>query len=204
MGQSQGGVTTPDPSGGPPPGGQGPSPLERGLHAVVGTFYQYARAPGGGQEPSLDPPAFQRLLRHELGHQLSDTGQPQAVAAIFALLDANRDRRVSFDRVLALGGLALPRPAAPPLRCHAGPPAPPPSAGTPTLPRPAATATGDPGARTPGSLPAAAAPRPPRSPQTGRTGSTGTAPAPPGGRGARDGRRKRLEQPSDVENVPGK
>ncbi|XP_074875367.1 protein S100-A16-like [Buteo buteo] len=97
MGQSQGGVTTPDPSGGPSPGGQEASPLERGLHAVVGTFYQYARAPGGGQEPSLDPPAFQRLLRHELGHQLSDTGQPQAVAAIFALLDANRDRRISFD-----------------------------------------------------------------------------------------------------------
>ncbi|KAM6038237.1 protein S100-A9-like isoform 1-T2 [Chlamydotis macqueenii] len=97
MGQSQGGATAPERSGDPSPRVQGPSPLEQGLHAVVGTFYQYAQAPGGGQEPSLDPPAFQRLLRRELGHQLTDTGQPQAVAAIFALLDANRDRRISFD-----------------------------------------------------------------------------------------------------------
>ncbi|XP_063178084.1 WAS/WASL-interacting protein family member 1-like [Chroicocephalus ridibundus] len=80
------------------PGGPsgGPSPLERGLHAVVGTFYQYARAPGGGREPGLAPPDFQRLLRRELGHQLTDTGQPEAVAAIFALLDANGDRVISF------------------------------------------------------------------------------------------------------------
>ncbi|XP_074023433.1 protein S100-A16-like [Numenius arquata] len=94
MGQSQGGATPPEASGNPPPG---PSPLERGLHALVGTFYQYAGTPGGGREPVLDPPAFQRLLRRELGHQLTDTGQPEAVAAIFALLDANGDRVISFD-----------------------------------------------------------------------------------------------------------
>ncbi|XP_068265715.1 protein S100-A16-like [Nyctibius grandis] len=96
MGQSQGGATTPEASGDPPAGGPGPSPLERGLHALVDTFYRYAQARGGG-EPTLDPPAFQRLLHRELGHQLSDTGQPQAVAAIFKLLDVNKDRRISFD-----------------------------------------------------------------------------------------------------------
>lgn len=52
----------------------GPSPLEQGLAALVETFYQYARPPPGGGEPSLDPPAFQRLLRVELGHQLTVSG----------------------------------------------------------------------------------------------------------------------------------
>ncbi|XP_064330146.1 protein S100-A16-like [Phalacrocorax carbo] len=141
MGQSQGGVTTPEASGGPSAGGRGPSPLERGLHAVVATFYQYARAPGGGREASLDPPAFQRLLRHELGHQLTDTGQPEAVAAIFALLDANGDRRVSFEEYWQLVAWL----------CHVlrhrhyGPapaPPPPPLCGAPRGP-PAAPARGD-------------------------------------------------------------
>ncbi|XP_065504850.1 protein S100-A16-like isoform X1 [Caloenas nicobarica] len=98
MGQSQGADSAPEPSVSPLslcPGG--PSPLERGLAALVGTFYQYARPPPGGGEPSLDPPAFQRLLRVELGRQLTDTAQPQAVAAIFAQLDANGDRVISFD-----------------------------------------------------------------------------------------------------------
>ncbi|XP_053908083.1 protein S100-A16-like [Cuculus canorus] len=89
MGQNQGGNSDPEPSG--------PSPLERGLHAVVGTFYRYARVVPGGAEPGLDPPTFQQLLRRELGHQLSNTGHPEAVAAIFSFLDANGDRVISFD-----------------------------------------------------------------------------------------------------------
>ncbi|KAM9166936.1 protein S100-A16-like [Mergus octosetaceus] len=96
MGQSQGAEKALEPSVPPVPPPEEASPLERGLHAVVGTFYQYAGAPGGGGEPSLDPRAFQGLLRRELGHQLSDTGHPEAVAAVFALLDANGDRRISF------------------------------------------------------------------------------------------------------------
>ncbi|XP_062456984.1 protein S100-A16-like [Rhea pennata] len=103
MGQSQGSGAPPAPHSdggdgggrpGPPPGA---SPLERGLHAVVDAFYGYATVPAPGRAPSLSPGAFQRLLHRELSRQLTDTGASEAVAAVFALLDANGDRRISFD-----------------------------------------------------------------------------------------------------------
>ncbi|XP_030331224.1 protein S100-A16-like [Strigops habroptila] len=96
MGQSQGGGTSTNPSG-CPHGDVPMSPLEQGLQAVVDTFYRYAQAPAEGLEPTLDPSSFQRLLRLELGRQLRDTGQPRAVAAVFSLLDANGDQRISFS-----------------------------------------------------------------------------------------------------------
>ncbi|XP_068779923.1 protein S100-A16-like isoform X2 [Struthio camelus] len=96
MGQSQSSGAPPAPGGcGAPPAGA--SPLEQGLHTVVDAFYSYAAAPGPGQPPSLSPGAFQQLLRHELSRQLTDTGASEAVTALFALLDANGDRRISFD-----------------------------------------------------------------------------------------------------------
>ncbi|XP_075769588.1 protein S100-A16-like isoform X2 [Pelodiscus sinensis] len=71
------------------------SELERGLHAIVGSFYRYAEGPEGLKE--LDQAAFQRLLRNELSHQLTDTEHTEAALNMFQRVDANQDQKISFE-----------------------------------------------------------------------------------------------------------
>ncbi|XP_067386204.1 protein S100-A16-like [Emydura macquarii macquarii] len=71
------------------------SALEQGLCVIVDSFYRYAKGPPGAK--ALDQAAFQHLLRNELSRQLTNTEVQEAVARIFAKLDANQDQRISFE-----------------------------------------------------------------------------------------------------------
>ncbi|CAM4656746.1 unnamed protein product [Caretta caretta] len=94
MGQSLQPEPSGDRSGGRKPAemeGEG-SELERGLHAIVGSFYRYAE---GAKE--LDQAAFQTLLSNELSHQLTSPEDQQAALDLFKKVDANNDQKISFD-----------------------------------------------------------------------------------------------------------
>ncbi|CAM5098584.1 unnamed protein product [Natator depressus] len=71
------------------------SELERGLHAIVGSFYRYAEGSEGAKE--LDQAAFQTLLSNELSHQLTSSEDQQAALDLFEKVDANNDQKISFD-----------------------------------------------------------------------------------------------------------
>nr|XP_014428690.1 protein S100-B-like [Pelodiscus sinensis] len=70
------------------------SELERGLHAIVDSFYRYAKGPPGQQ--ALDQAAFQKLLRNELSHQLSDVQSTEAAKTLMQKLDADKNQLISF------------------------------------------------------------------------------------------------------------
>ncbi|XP_032643813.1 protein S100-A16-like [Chelonoidis abingdonii] len=71
------------------------SELERGLHAIVGSFYRYAEGPPGAKV--LDQEAFQTLLSNELSHQLTNPEDQKAALDMFKMVDANNDQKISFD-----------------------------------------------------------------------------------------------------------
>ncbi|TFJ96153.1 fumarate hydratase [Platysternon megacephalum] len=71
------------------------SGLERGLHAIVGSFYRYAKGSEGPKE--LDQAAFQTLLSKELSHQLTNPEDQEAALDMFKKVDANNDQKISFD-----------------------------------------------------------------------------------------------------------
>ncbi|KAH1183214.1 hypothetical protein KIL84_004706 [Mauremys mutica] len=71
------------------------SELEQGLHAVVGSFYKYAKEKGGAQV--LDQAAFQKLLNNELSHQLTDVQSTEAGKELFKKLDTDKKQLLSFE-----------------------------------------------------------------------------------------------------------
>nr|XP_005312617.1 protein S100-A16-like isoform X1 [Chrysemys picta bellii] len=97
MGQSLQPEPSGERSGGRKPGemAEEGSELERGLHAIVGSFYRYAEGSEGPKE--LDQAAFQNLLRNELSHQLTNSEDQKAALDMFRKVDANNDQKISFD-----------------------------------------------------------------------------------------------------------
>ncbi|KAM9119839.1 protein S100-A16-like [Pangshura tecta] len=71
------------------------SELERGLHAIVDSFYRYAEGSEGPKE--LDQAAFQTLLSNELSHQLTNSEDRKAALDMFKTVDANNDQKISFN-----------------------------------------------------------------------------------------------------------
>uniref|UniRef100_A0A8C8VMK7 EF-hand domain-containing protein n=1 Tax=Pelusios castaneus TaxID=367368 RepID=A0A8C8VMK7_9SAUR len=71
------------------------SELEKGLHAIVDSFYRYAKGPPGAKE--LDQIAFQKLLNNELSHQLTDVQSTEAGKNLLRKLDTDRNQHISFD-----------------------------------------------------------------------------------------------------------
>ncbi|XP_074873465.1 protein S100-A16-like [Carettochelys insculpta] len=71
------------------------SELERGLQAVVDSFYRYAEDAEGLKQ--LDLAAFQTLLSNELSHQLTNTECKEAAVDLFNKVDADSDQKISFD-----------------------------------------------------------------------------------------------------------
>ncbi|TFJ96764.1 staphylococcal nuclease domain-containing protein 1 [Platysternon megacephalum] len=71
------------------------SELEKGLHAIVGSFYKYAKGPPGAK--ALDQAAFQKLLSNELSHQLTDVQSTEAGKDLLKKLDTDNNQLISFE-----------------------------------------------------------------------------------------------------------
>ncbi|XP_034613481.1 uncharacterized protein LOC117870438 [Trachemys scripta elegans] len=79
------------------------SELEKGLHAIVGSFYKYAKDKGGAQ--ALDQAAFQKLLNNELRHQLTDVQSTEAGKDMLKKLDTDKNQLISFEEYWELVAL---------------------------------------------------------------------------------------------------
>ncbi|KAM9119672.1 LOW QUALITY PROTEIN: uncharacterized protein ACDP82_016003 [Pangshura tecta] len=71
------------------------SELEQGLHAIVGSFYKYAKEKGGAQV--LDQAAFQKLLSNELSHQLTGVQSTEAGKDLLKKMDTDNNQLISFE-----------------------------------------------------------------------------------------------------------
>ncbi|XP_074872905.1 protein S100-A16-like [Carettochelys insculpta] len=71
------------------------SELEKGLHAIVDSFYRYAKGPPGKQ--GLDQAGFKQFLKNELSHQLTEVQSAEAVKNLLQKLDKDHNQLISFD-----------------------------------------------------------------------------------------------------------
>ncbi|XP_067399694.1 protein S100-A16-like [Emydura macquarii macquarii] len=76
------------------------SALEKGLHAIVDSFYKYAKGPSGQKQ--LDGQAFQMLLKNELSHQLTNVQSTEAGKKLLKDLDVDNNKQLSFNEYWAL------------------------------------------------------------------------------------------------------
>ncbi|CAM2101426.1 unnamed protein product [Caretta caretta] len=71
------------------------SELEKGLHAIVNTFYKYTKGPPGAKV--LDQAAFQKLLSNELSHQLKEAQSTEAGKDLLKKMDTDNNQLISFE-----------------------------------------------------------------------------------------------------------
>ncbi|XP_012331599.2 protein S100-A16 [Aotus nancymaae] len=82
--------------------------LEKAIIVLVENFYKYV-SKYSLVKNKISKSSFREMLRKELNHMLSDTGNRKAADKLIQNLDANHDGRISFDEYWTLiGGITGP------------------------------------------------------------------------------------------------